>query len=69
MNVFAKLHPIQIHHGKICATVVIPSRANDSLHLRAMIVVMPNVSGYVLADAQYDEWKTARQYRTVYAAP
>ena len=50
---FAKLHIMQTLHGKICAAMVTPGKANDSPYLRAMIAMMPRGSGHVPADAQY----------------
>ena len=50
---FSKLHIMQTLHGKICAAMVTPGKANDSPYLRAMIAMMPHGSGYVLADARY----------------
>ena len=50
---FAKLHIIQTLDGKICSAMVTPGKANDSPYLRAMVAMMQNGSGHVLADAQY----------------
>ena len=44
---------MQTLHGKICAAMVTPGKANDSPYLRAMIAMTPRGSGYVPADAQY----------------
>ena len=52
-NVCAKMRIVQTAHGKICAVMAAPGRADDPPYLRAMIAMMPHGSGYVLADAQY----------------
>ena len=50
---YAKLHVLQVLHGKICAAVVTPGKDNDSPHLREMVEMLPKGSGYVIADSMY----------------
>ena len=44
---------MQVLHGKICAAIVTPGKDNDSPHLREMIGMLPQGSGYVIADSMY----------------
>ena len=53
MRDYAKLHVLQVLHGKICAAVVTPGKDNDSPYLIEMIAMLPQGSGYVIADGPY----------------
>ena len=66
---FAKPRIARALHGKICAAVVTPGRADDSSHLRGTLDMVPHGSGDVWPTPNAAESKTARRYRTVDAAP
>ena len=50
---FAKLHVTQTLHGMTCAAAATPGRTDGSPYLRAVIALMPQWSGCILAYAQY----------------
>lgn len=52
MKLFAKPRIAHALHGKTCAAVVAPGRANDSPHLGEMLAMMPRGSDDVLGDVQ-----------------
>ena len=60
---FAKLHVIRTLHGKICAAMVTPGKANDSPYLKKMMDMMPRGSGDVLGDAAYGGIKNCNAIR------
>ena len=60
---FSKLHAIRALHGKICAAMVTPGKANDSPHLRKMAGMVPPGSGDVPGDAAYGGIKNCNAIR------
>ncbi len=59
---FAKLHLIRTPHGRICAAMVTPGKANDSPYLKKTDM-MPRGSGDVLGDAAYGGIKNCNAIR------